>query len=487
MDSERQPLLTQQVSRTSAPAQGELEHENIDTTSWLQETKIILRYSLPLIPTYLLQYAYQMTIILAASQLSTTELAGVSLGIMTSNILGYAVFEGMATALDTLCPQAYGGGHFHLVGLYTIRATLLLNLVAVPIALAWYFSTEILYHVVPQRALAEHAGVFLRWSIVGIPGYCSFEAAKRFMQAQNNFTAGFVVLCCSLPLNIFLNWLLVYHFHLRIIGCALAASLTNLVRPGLLLAYAVGLDRKSLKCWPTPDKLTLASITADWWPMICLAIPATVMTLSEWLAYEILQISTSYISEADLAAQTFAGTAVNLCWHIPFAISIATSTRVGQMIGSGKVDVARVASWCHGSIFIGTGIFNVGLEALLVGLSGKYLTHDPQVSNATIKSIPFVAIFVFFDAVATWTHGIVRGLGWQRIGSTASLIGFYVYGVPVALFLELSTLTKLGIAGLWIGLGSALALVSFAEGAVVMFRPWQRAYEEAMKRQEDET
>jgi multidrug resistance protein, MATE family len=101
------------------------------------------------------------------------------------------------------------------------------------------------------------------------------------------------------------------------------------------------------------------------------------------------------------------------------------------MIGSGKVDIARTASWWHGSIFVVTAAFNVGLESLLVWLSGKYLTHDPAVRSATFKSIPFVAIFPFFDAIATWTHGIVRALGWQQVGGIASLVGMYLWGVPL--------------------------------------------------------
>jgi MATE family multidrug resistance protein len=45
---------------------------------------------------------------------------------------------GMASALDTLCGQAFGARQYYLLGIYMQRAMFLLTLVSVPVAVIWF-------------------------------------------------------------------------------------------------------------------------------------------------------------------------------------------------------------------------------------------------------------------------------------------------------------------------------------------------------------
>lgn len=53
--------------------------------------------------------------------IGVAELGAASLGSMSANISGYAIFQGLSTSLDTLCAQAYGSGRKKLVGLQMQR------------------------------------------------------------------------------------------------------------------------------------------------------------------------------------------------------------------------------------------------------------------------------------------------------------------------------------------------------------------------------
>lgn len=90
-------------------------------TTWQRESKVLTRYSAPLILTFLLQYSLTAASIFAVGHLGTIELGAVSLASMTANITGYAIYQGLATSLDTLCAQAYGSGRKKLVGLQMQR------------------------------------------------------------------------------------------------------------------------------------------------------------------------------------------------------------------------------------------------------------------------------------------------------------------------------------------------------------------------------
>ena len=434
-----------------------------------------------MIGTYLLQYFYNLMIVLVCSRLSTDELAAVSLGITTSNIVGFAVFEGMATGLDTLCAQAFGAGNLQMVGTHMLRFTIIVHLVAVPIGALWLTSPWTLPYLVPSDALARDCGMYLQWSLIGVPGYAAFEAGKRFMQAQGNFNAGLMVLILCLPLNIFLNWMLVFHLDLRIAGAALAAAITNAVRPVLLVLYAKYVCPESLQCWP--ESIKWKQLYENWGPLIRFAIPGVVMTLAEWMAFEVLTFATSYVSNPALAAQTFLTQSVNIVWHFAFSASVVASTRIGQLIGGGHLEAAKKVS----RISIGNALFiacvNVAVFLFLIEMSIRYLALEEIVSKTIASAVPITAAFTILDCMVTSVHGVVRGIGWQYIGGWVAVLVNYLWGLPLALVLELGP-PKMGLVGLWIGETSGFVLIFVIEGLIVKMRSWDRVVEEARLRNE---
>jgi multidrug resistance protein, MATE family len=206
----------------SAPYGGEDDPENIDKkweeavvegkihTTWQRETKVLSKYSAPLIIAFLLQISLTTTSIFTVGHIGKIELGAVSLGGMTANITGYAIYHGLATSLDTLCSQAYGCGKKQLVGLQLQRAVFFLWAVTIPIAIVWAAGTEILAKIIPEREIAELAGQYLRILILGAPGYAAFESGKRYVQAQGRFAAILYVLLIAAPLNILMHWLFVW-------------------------------------------------------------------------------------------------------------------------------------------------------------------------------------------------------------------------------------------------------------------------------------
>ena len=179
-------------------------------TTRKHEFQIIIKNALPLMITCLLQYTLTGASVLAVGHIGKNELGAVSLASMTSNITGYVIYEGLATALDTLCAQAYGSGKVHLVGLHLQRMIYFLWLCTIPIAAVWLSATQILLLVIPEKECARLAGLYLKVLLFGAPGFAAFEAGKRFVQAQGIFSANLYVLLFCAPLNAFMNWLFVW-------------------------------------------------------------------------------------------------------------------------------------------------------------------------------------------------------------------------------------------------------------------------------------
>lgn len=176
---------------------------------------------------------------------------------MTANITCYAPVQGLSTSLDTLCAQAYGSGHKHLVGLQLQRMTYFLLLLLIPVAGLWLHADQILALMIPERRSAELAGMYLRVVLLGTPAFVCFEGGKRFLMAQSLFQATTYVLMIAAPINILLNWLFVWHFGWGYIGAPIAVVITQNLLPVLLLLYVVLVDGS--QCWGGFSKRALTN------------------------------------------------------------------------------------------------------------------------------------------------------------------------------------------------------------------------------------
>jgi MATE family multidrug resistance protein len=306
-------------------------------TTWQREAKTIAVYSRSLIVTFLLQYSLNVTSIFAVGRLGTLELGAVSLATMTANITCYAPVQGLATSLDTLCAQAFGSGHKHLVGLQLQRMTYFLLLLLLPVSVVWLHAEPILASMIDKDSAALAAS-YLRIALLGTPAYAAFEGGKRFVQAQGLFHATTYVLLVAAPTNMLLNWLFVWKFGWGFVGAPTAVAITQNMLPVLLFLYVWKIDGS--QAWGGFRKSALK----NWGPMIRLALPGMIMVVAEWFAFEILTLASGRMGVEFLAAQSVLVTVTSTTFQIPFPLSIAGSTRLANLIGAKLVDAAKTSA-----------------------------------------------------------------------------------------------------------------------------------------------
>lgn len=389
-------------------------------TTWRREAKVLVQYSAPLMLTFILQNSLTLTSVFTVGHIGKIELGAVSLGSMTANITGYAVYHGLATSLDTLCAQAYGSGRKKLVGLQLQRMVFFLWTITIPIAAVWLAGSRILGAIVPEKETAELAGLYLKVLVFGAPGYALFESAKRYVQAQGRFAATMYVLLICAPINVFLHWLLVWRLGWGFIGCPIAVVITETLMPVMLFLYVrfVG----GMECWPGFSRKAFV----NWGPMIRLALPGLIMVVAEFLAFEILTLSSSWISAEHLAANTILQSLSVLTYQLPFPLSIAASTRVANLIGATLPEAAKVTARVTFIVGIVLGVFNMLMLSIFRNYIPLLYTNDDDVIRLAAGVLPLCAAFQLFDALAAVCNGLLRGLGKQEVGGYINLFAYYV-------------------------------------------------------------
>ncbi|KFA73493.1 hypothetical protein S40288_05797 [Stachybotrys chartarum IBT 40288] len=438
-------------------------------SSWTQDAQDLVKNAIPVIFAGLLQQSIGLCNVFSVGHLGKTELAAVSLSLMTANITGYAVYQGMATALDTLCAQAYGSAKKPLIGLYFQQMVLILWLMTIPIGIIWLNSATLLGAVVPDKSTADLAGTYLRILLLGAPGYAAFEAGKRFVQSQCIFHATTLVLLSVAPLNAFMNWLFVWHWQMGFIGAPLSTAVTNNLLPFFLFLYVYFIDGS--KCW---NGFTL-EVFQNWTLILELAFPGFLMLEAEFLAFEILTLGASHLSTTHLAAQSILSPLIALSFQVPFALAIASSTRIANLIGGGFADRARQ---CTRVAILGASLVGTANFFLMIGLAGyvaHLLTNDTSVIQQVMKVVPVIATFQLFDSFVINMNGTLRALGKQTIGSFVGVVCYYAIAMPI------SFTTAFRLQWNLIGLWSGIAVALFCNSIIVwIYLAYKASWEDAV-------
>ncbi|KAG0281659.1 hypothetical protein BGZ95_001018 [Linnemannia exigua] len=437
----------------------------------VQEFKILLRYSGPVVLTYILQNSLQMASLISLGHLGSIELAASSLASMFAAVTCWSVSLGTATALDTLCSQSFTSHHPHMLGVHLQRAILVLMLLFIPIAGVW-LSSEYIFSLLGQEPeLALHAALFLRGLLPGAPAFLMFECVKKYLQAQGNMHASTYVLLIASPLNVILNYTLVWNKYIGLgyIGAPIATSISYWNMLILLLLYIRFVDGKQGWGGWSRDAFT------GWATFLKLAIPGVMMVCTEWWAFEVVSLAASYLGTVSLAAQSVVVQTSALLYTIPFGVSIAASNRVGNLIGKGDHRSAKIASRVSLALAIIFGMSNSTMLLLLKDRWGLLFSDDVDVVKTVAMVLPLVALFQVSDGIAGVAGGVLRGVGLQHLGAYLNLIAYYIVAFPVGYVLTFKL--GYGLKGLWSSLCVALWMVSAGEFWVIVKTNWPKEVE----------
>ncbi|KAK6200289.1 ethionine resistance protein [Scheffersomyces amazonensis] len=460
--------------------------KKIGETTALIELKALIKSSIPLVLTFLLQNSLSTVSVFMVGHLGATELAAVSMGAMTANITGYATIQGIATALDTLCPQAFGAGKYTLVGTYLQKCSALIIVVMFPILIIWmFFGYDLICLIVPDKDTAKLSAVYLQYIAPGIPAYILFECGKRFLQAQGVFHISTYVLLIAAPSNLIMNWLLVQLF--GYLGAPMAVAINYwLMAIGLYIStiYFVKPEdtptgHHPLICW---GGLDLKEAFSNWGKLVNLAIPGLVMLEAEFLAFEILTLIASYLGTVALAAQSIGATMASLTYQVPFALGIASSTRIANFLGAGLGGAAKKSTQV--SLVCGLVVSLVNFLALFCFQTpiAKAFTDDENVIKTVQNVMWLIALMQISDAVNANSAGCLRGQGQTKIGGIINLFSYYVVGLPLSIYLTFYSPIKGTLHGLWIGSCVALTIIGGVQSYYAVFADFDHLVDEASKR-----
>ncbi|XP_061131562.1 multidrug and toxin extrusion protein 1-like [Syngnathus typhle] len=432
----------------------------------------LLKLAGPVIISQMMIFMISIVSMVFCGHLGKVELAAVSLSIAVVNVTGLSIGTGLSLTCDTLISQTYGSGNLKRVGVILQRGILILLLACFP-CWAVLINTEPILIVAKQsREVASLSQLYVKISMPALPAAFMYQLQGRYLQNQGIIWPQVITGAVGNILNAVINYVFLHLLHLGVAGSAAANSISQYVLAVVLFIYInwKGLHKATWGGWSV-------DCLQEWGPFVKLAIPSMLMLCLEWWLFEVGGFIAGIISEIELGAQSVTYQLTVVAYMFPLGISAAVSVRVGNALGAGNIEQAKLSSKVS-IIFAFIVAFFVGLTITLAkSVIGYIFTSDLEILKR-VAEILIVFIFLHLsDAVAGVCGGVIRGVGKQKVGALCNLVGHYFIGFPIGLALTFAA--KLNILGLWIGLTLCVFMQATFLLVYLYKLDWSKAAEKA--------
>ncbi|KAG5048709.1 hypothetical protein JHK85_009812 [Glycine max] len=404
------------------------------------ESKKLWHIAAPSIFTRLAMFSITVVTQSLAGHLGDLDLAAISIACTVLISITFGFLLGMASALETLCGQAYGAGQQRILGVYLQRSWVVLFLSSILLLPVFIFATPVLKLIGQPVAVAEQAGLVAVWLI---PLHLSFPfqfTLQRFLQCQLKTGIIAWVSGVALAVHVLVSWVFVYRMRIGIVGTALSIGFSWWLSVLGMLGYTL--------FGGCPRSWTGFSVEAfvGLWEFFKLSLASGVMLAVTIYGWESM---------------------------IPLAFLGATGVRVANELGAGNAKGARFAT----VVSVVTTLF-VGFIFWLVIVSfNKNLALIFTSSSSVIQMVNELAMLLAFtvllNCIQPVLSGVAVGSGRQAVVAYINIGSYYLIGIPLGVLL--GWLLPSGIvSGMWTGMMSGTVVQTLILAIITMRYDWEK-------------
>ncbi|RWR88782.1 protein DETOXIFICATION 41-like protein [Cinnamomum micranthum f. kanehirae] len=469
------------IQSSSGEIEDILEREPLRLRSLVRlvgwESKVLWTLSGASIIVSIFNFMLSLATQMFSGQLGALELAGASIANVGIQGLAYGIMLGMASAVQTVCGQAYGAKKYSAMGIICQKAMILHLGAAVLISFLYWFAGPFLKAIGQTDSIAEQGQIFARGLLPQLYAFALNCPMQRFLQAQNIVNPLAYIAVGVFLLHVLLTWLVVMVVKWGLLGAALTLSFS-----WWLLVIFTGLYiLLSPKCKETWTGFSFRAFYGLWSYLKLTVASAFMLCLEIWYFQGIVLIS-GLLPNPTVSLDSISICANYLNWDMMFMLGLSTaaSIRVSNELGAAHPLVARFSVYVvTGTSIIISIFFSIIVLVFRTPLS-KLFTTDDVIIKAVSDITPLLAISVFLNGIQPILSGVAIGSGWQALVAYVNLGTYYVIGLPIGCVLGFKT--SLGAAGIWWGMIFGVVLQSITLIVLTARTNWNREVDNATDR-----
>ncbi|KAK3230982.1 hypothetical protein Dsin_002863 [Dipteronia sinensis] len=463
------PLLTDHAGDDDQQNQDQLLSRKV----WI-ESKKLWRIVGPAIFSRISSYTMNIITQAFAGHLGDVDFAAISIANTVIVGFNFGLLLGMASALDTLCGQAFGAERLQMLGIYVQRSWIVLLMCCTLLLPTYVFATPILKILGQPDEVAELSGVVAQWMIPAHFSFAFLFPLQTFLQCQLKNRIIACVFPIGLVVNIFRSWLFVHVLDYGIVGASIAFDISWWFSVlGLFVYCTCG------GCHLTWFGFSMQAFSGLWEFVKLSAASGVMLCLENWY-YRILILMTGYLKNATLAVDALS------IWHVTILLTqffLKIIVRVANELGAGDGKAAKFATVVAVAESAAIGLFFCLLIIILRDKVALLFTSSVDVLGKVEKFSYLLAISILFNSVQPVLSGVAVGSGWQASVAYVNLGCYYVIGLPLGIVM--GWVFNLGVMGIWGGMilgGTAVQTIILA---IITIRcDWENEARKASQRME---
>ncbi|KAK4850691.1 hypothetical protein QYF36_008991 [Acer negundo] len=359
----------------------------------------------------------------------SVELAAYSL-VITVLVRCFECALGMASALETLCGQAYGAKQYHMLGIYLQRSWIVLFICSLFLLPIFIFTTPLLKVLGQEDKIAEMAGVIGHWLIPVMFAFMMTFTCQMFLQAQSKNMIISYLAAFSISIHLLLSWLLTVKYKFGIQGALTSTILAYWIpNLGQLMFITCGGCRET---WTGFSHYAFK----DLWPVIKLSLSSGAMLCLELWYNTILILLTGNMKNAEVSIDALA-----ICLNVnglEMMISLgflaAASVRVSNELGSGSSKAVKFSIMVTVLTSFAIGLVLFVFFLLLRGRLAYVFTDSQTVARAVANLSPLLAFSILLNSTQPVLSRVAVGARWQSIVAYVNIASYYLIGIPTGSF-----------------------------------------------------
>lgn len=431
------------------------------------EIKHIITLAIPVMIAQISQTAITFVDTIMAGNYSKTALSGVAIAV--SIWLPTILFgQGLLTVLTPIIANLNGAAKRNLVADHTRQGVVIALILSVMMMLILYHSDKI----ISLRSSAEHpidpqmvevAVSFLRAIMWGVPAFLLFLVYRNQCEGLSNTKPAMVIIFIALLANIPINYILIYG-KLGMpafggVGCGITAAIIFWLMFILMRLYTLTTaTQKDIRKTPITKLVDFAIIKK----VIVLGTPLALAYFFEMSLFAVIALLIAPLGQITVAAHQIIFTISSLTFAIPLSLGVATSIRVGYLLGKQKPSLAKQTAYISLAISFAIAVVVAMILVIFRTPIIELFTKEAAVIAICMHLIILLAIYQASDYLQVVASNVLRGYKDTQSIFFITLLSYWVVGLPVGYILALTDLVMqpLGAAGFWIGIISGLAVAA---------------------------
>jgi MATE family multidrug resistance protein len=306
--------------------------------------------------------------------------------------------------------------------------------------------------------LAIHGGRVLWMYAYGVPAMLMYVATTSFLESIGRTLPGFAISVGANVVNATLCWIFVYgKFGSAPMGAEGAAMALTMTRGVMLIAAASYAMRMADHAY-FGVSATLRGYFHNIKKMLRVGGPLALANGLESVAFALVTLFAGWLGAKELATFQDALNLNAMIFMLAIGVATATAVRVANAVGRGDQHGLRRAGWVGAGIeLVITGLLAVLIVAGSEIIAGVY-TSEVEVQLILVAVLPLVAWVSIADGLQTVILAATRGVADTLVPTMLQAISFWAVMVPLCYYL--SHVAKMGVHGLFIGIGVAVFIAS---------------------------